>query len=177
MSTEVEPVTDRPALTAMVRDLAARVKIDEMTGANRRTTDEFVMDVMESILTATSFEEIFAAQDAGGVSGQDFVGRPFIVRSAEDIEWLESTYKNEHTLPAFARIQVTEVATGEHISLACGGNTFICTLKRLQDRGYFDTPQQLVIVPKNSPAGSYLQLKPYRRSLVEPVYDPAQRVK
>jgi hypothetical protein len=149
------------AVTQMVRELDLEATFAAENGGNL----DFVKDIMEGILTAESFDDIFAAQDAGGlVSGKDFAGVPFTIEKAEDIKWLRSNIDNDNALPFYAIIRVIDLQTGEERMLNCGGSTFTPTLFRLWKREYFTEPRDLVIIAHPTTGSqAYLTLKPYKR--------------
>jgi hypothetical protein len=127
-------------------------------------SDDFVMDLMETILSADTFDDIFAAQDAGMLSGKDFCNRPFYL-SADGVSYKRST--KEGGLPFYAMLNVTEVATGETVTINCGGKTFLAVLHALLAKGYFDASEEnplgraVVLIGTESENGAYLSLRPY----------------
>jgi len=152
---------DYPALRHMMQILTM-----EAESAPDDNADEFVMSLMEKILSATTPEEIFAAQDSGMRSGQDFAGRPFYL-AAQDISIRRSSIQ-EGGLPFYAMVKVTEIATGEEHVLNCGGKTFMSTLHGLRQIDYFNVTDEfpfgrsMTIIATPSPKGAYLSLKPFR---------------
>lgn len=154
---------ERPNLSLMIRNLAAQATFAETTG-----TDDFVMDIMEKILSAETEDEIFAAQEAGVISGKDFAGRPFRLLE-EDIQWRKSTIQTPdvENLPIYALMKVTALDTGEEEMLGCGGKTFVATLFALIARDAFDTKKYpdgrtFVLRATATPSGSRLSLLPYK---------------
>jgi hypothetical protein len=157
---------ERRALSLMVRELANEATAAEANG----TGDEFVMDLMERILNADTADAVFDAQESSMVSGKDFSSRPFVIASADDIEWRRSTQVNTDGggFPLYAVMRVTEIATGDEVMLNCGGKTFVTVLYALIKRDYFNAAlhpagRSLVIVAVPSPAGAYLKLQPFKR--------------
>lgn len=153
---------ERPNLTAMVRALVSQASFDETSGG----TDEFVMDIMERILSAETEDEIFEAQEAGGIAGKDVAGRPFRVR-LEDITWRRSNVANIDNggLPIYALMKVIMLDTGEELVINCGGKTFVPVLFALINRNAFDKyPDGRPFVIRATPtaAGQRLSLLPYR---------------
>lgn len=158
-----------PHLTAMIRAMEARTVFQEATGA------DFVKQIMEGILSAESFDDVFDAQTSGMTSGKDMDSRPFYIRSVEDIEWKKSALNagNADRFPYYAMVKATEIATGEEVIFNCGGATFVPTLWRLsegrngvsyfeEDENKYPNGRALVIQSVPSPAGAYLLLKPYK---------------
>lgn len=126
---------------------------------------DFVLGIMEDILSADTFEDIFAAQEKGGmVAGKDFANRPFYL-TGDGIQYQKSKYK---AVPFYAMLRVTEYASGEEIILNCGGKTFLAVLVALQERGYFtaekDCPPEgraMYLRATESGEGAYLSLMPH----------------
>jgi hypothetical protein len=136
---------------------------------DNNNSDEFVYDVMESILNAENAEEAFNAQEAGTLSGKDFVNTPFYLRS-DDVTWLRSrqfdnTGGKVSGFPFYAMLTVREVATGDEQVVSCGGMTFVAVLRKLQEVGYLDKNAEgasLVLTAKATASGNaILFLKPY----------------
>jgi hypothetical protein len=102
----------RQNIKNMVMDLHER--LGGLEESERKGADDFVLDIMEAILAADTVEEVFAAAEAGGVSGEDFVNRPFTLTSAGlQFPLSRAEYREAGGFPFFARMRVTEVATGE----------------------------------------------------------------
>ena len=154
-----------PELASMIRAMDARVKLDESLGGG----NDFVHDVMESILSATNWDDIFAAQESGNMpSGQDFVHIPFLISDRSNMDLVRSTKgTGSNAFPFYYRLRVVELNTGAEQTIACGGKTFVTTLWALTERGFFDDQpsegRALVIIPVPSPAGAYLTVKPFKR--------------
>jgi len=146
-----------PGLAAMIRGLAVEASFAETNG----DAETFVLNIMEGILSAESEDEIFEAQEAGGTSGKDFANRPFTVNDS-GIVWRISNIENDKGFPFYAMMTVTEIATGEEVTLTCGGKTFVCVLRALQMKGALKEPKPLVIISTPSPNGAFLSLRPYR---------------
>jgi len=132
---------------------------------------EFVMDIMEKILAAGSIEDVFAAQDAGMLSGKDFINRPFFLREA-DIVIRPSSMGNVEAggFSHYAIMRVTEYGTNEELTVNCGGFTFMTTLFKLRDLGYFDEEKgcpkigRAFILTSTSTEGdrAYITLRPFK---------------
>jgi hypothetical protein len=168
-----EPVTgviavskDYPALTNMLTIMKMEAASNE-----GNPTDEFVMDLMEQILSAESPEAVFAAQETGMVSGKDFANRPFYLTSG-GISYQRSTIEGGSGLPFYALLRVTTIDTGEEVTLNCGGKTFLACLHALNRLDYFQASKEfpngraVVILSKPSPAGAYLLLAPFNLAAV-----------
>jgi len=155
----VVPGDNHPLLRAMVQNL--RTETEDLAV----DSDVFVMDLMEQILAADTVEDIFAAQEAGLLSGKDFTNRPFLLKE-EDIIVVRSNLRTG--FPFYARMQVTEIGMGEPpLTLACGGKTFMAVLLALRTKGYFKTDKAypegkpLVLIATESGDGAYLSLRPF----------------
>lgn len=168
MSTDVAQRSDFPALAQAIVEIGTEAQNNQMftTDQNR----DFVHGVLENILNAESWDDIFEAQDSGMQSGKDFVGIPFLIASAADIEWRTSTKgdTSQGAFPYFAVITATELQTGEPVTFGCGATTFCVALHQLKKRGYFDDqPEEgraLVIQEHPTDEGrSYLTIRPYKQ--------------
>lgn len=152
---------DHPEVRKMVQLLALEAETSKDSG------NDFVFGLMDEILSAESEEDIFAAQDKGLMSGQDFSNNPFYL-AEDNILIKRSTIVGGDGLPFYAMMTVTEIATGEERALNCGGKTFMAVLHALRQIGYFNVTEEnplgrsVVIISTPSPAGAYLSLKPYK---------------
>jgi hypothetical protein len=152
---------NHPRLRSMVVALGNEVL------ASPAEDDSFVMDLLEQILTAETFDDIFAAQESGGsVAGKDFTMRPFLLKG-EDIVIRKSAL--DTGFPFYALLNVTELQTGNTVALNCGGKTFMSVLYGLRERGYFteehDCPPEgrcfMLKATETSDARAYLSLLPF----------------
>jgi len=158
--TVVDTFDNHPKLRAMVIALANEVR------AADTSNDEFVMGLLERILSAETPEDIFAAQEnAGSMAGKDFTMRPFLLKE-EDILYRASNL--EKGFPFYALLKVTELQTGEEVMLNCGGKTFMAVLYGLRESGYFSaekggTPEGRGFMLKETASGegAYLSLLPF----------------
>ncbi len=164
-ATDVAITQHFPALAGMMHQLFEEAPPGETNALDK---DAFVMSVMEQILNAESFDDIFAAQEQGMTSGKDFTDRPFLLRG-EDILIRPSTIESAGGFTHFAIFKVTEIASGEVFTLNCGGKTFMAVLFKLRDRGYFvgkDCPAEgrpLVLRATEADSGTaYLSLLPFK---------------
>ena len=135
MSQDVAVSESHVHLREMIRALSLEVTILPEEQANT----EFAMEVMNSVLSAESFSEVFESQEVGMVSGKDFIDRPFLLK-AEDITWRQTSeeYMKKGAFPFWAILNVKELETGEEVTLDTGGQTLMAALFRLQKLGYFD---------------------------------------
>ncbi len=144
-----------PHVLAMFMSIAAEIEAAP-------PSNDFVLGIMEDILSADTFEEIFEAQEKGGmVSGKDFANRPFFLRG-DNIQYQKSKFK---AVPVYALLKVTDFASGDEVLLNCGGKTFLCVLRALQMKGYFDdAPEEgkaFYLRATESGEGAYLSLMPH----------------
>jgi hypothetical protein len=160
MTDVATPARTFPGLETMIKTLAVQASFAEQNGSS----DDFVASIMENILSSESFDDIFAAQQMTGLSGQNFSGQPFIIRSAEDVVFLKSTKGGENGFPFYALLNIRPMSDPENeLTLTCGGKSFMATLFALWTRGYFDADKYpegraMVITSHESPAGAYLNL-------------------
>lgn len=165
--TTVATVESHVALAAMVRDLAQITDLVESEGGN---SDAFVMDLMDQILRADSFDEIFAAQESGMTSGKDFADIPFIIERPQDVEWRRSSDANiaQGGFPFYSIMKVTTVGDDNprQVTLNCGGKTFVAVLYKLWTKGWFDNPDEpkplMIRSVATTDTNAYLQLIPAR---------------
>ncbi len=165
MSTDVMPADAYPHLAGMIAELSAAAEIAESTAG--LSTADFVASIMENILAAESFDDIFAAQQSGGVSGKNFVNRPFVILSAEDIIWRKSTVADAR-FPLYAQMTVYPLDAPETpIQVSCGGETFVAVMYALLQRDYFNAEKNpegrsFQLTSTDSTNGAYLSLLPFK---------------
>lgn len=96
-------------------------------------------EIMAGIQRATTLDEIFAAANAGTISGEDFTNRPFLLKS-DGFEWKRSArqFLQDGGFPFFALLRVTEIMTGQEKVIACGGYSFVATLDAISSKGYLE---------------------------------------
>jgi hypothetical protein len=135
-TTEVAAVRKFPALARMGRVLH---EIIQDTEDNRQATDEFVFQIMEEMLTADSLEELFAASEAGTVSGKDFIDRPFRLKT-ENIQWAEAKpeFVAAGGMKFFVRLNVLEIATGEAVTITTGAKSVLIAVFRMWEQKWLD---------------------------------------
>jgi hypothetical protein len=134
--------------------------------ANGPSDNSFVLGLLEQILAADGFDEIFAAQESGGsTSGQDFTMVPFLLKG-EDVQFMQSRMGD---FPFYALLTVTELQSGEQRAVNCGGQTFVTVLYGLREKGYFTTekgcPEEgrslMIKATPTSEEKAYLSLLPF----------------
>lgn len=87
------------------------------------------MDILERMLSAETEEELFALQEAGGISGKDYVNTPFRI-GAGDITFKESKIVGSG-LPFYAMLNVVEEASGNAVTVTTGAVNVIGVLHTL----------------------------------------------
>lgn len=167
---------DHPALRMMIRALALQSSFDDSASA-----DDFAMRVMEGVLQAETEQDVYDAQEVGMTAGKDFTDRPFFLYE-EDISWKRSAeaYISQKAFPFYAILNVTEIDTGEVVTLDCGGKAFVSALYRLTqmdnpdpfDLDKYPNGKPLQIKAKPVPAGTVLFLKPVNLAAPRIVPDP-----
>jgi hypothetical protein len=171
-STELarQPITE-DAVPEKVRNLIRALKLNATFD-----TGQAQLSIMDRILAAETEEEIFAAANAGTVSGKDLAGRPFVLVS-DNVEWKTSAeqYRTQGAFPFYALIRCTALDTGDEVVADCGGYSFVATLWALTSRGFLQAYEEqggmpLVIEAKRMTSGyDVLLLQPYRGPLWQPV--------
>jgi hypothetical protein len=149
-----------------IRDMVVALyqRASEVETGERSSADEFVLDIMEAILAADTVEGIFAAAESGGVSGQDFVNRPFnLAGDGLTFPLSAKQYREAGGFPFFARAIVTDIATGETVTVSCGGKSVVAIFYALELKGFLvGDGQNLVLVERDTESGySALSVRPY----------------
>lgn len=130
-STEVQTkeALDLDAVPPKVRELANRLNVSATTGNAGAQ-----LDIMNQILSATTVEELFAAADAGTVSGQDHAGEPFLIK---DWEYKRSAagYVEQGAFPFYVLLRVQFLKDGREVVLNCGGFTVVAVIDSLDRMG------------------------------------------
>lgn len=156
---------DFPALKEMV------VSLYEETGGENGDvvpTEDFVLSVMDQILSAETEDDIFELQEAGTTAGKDFTNIPFFLR-AEDVTFqrAQQVYIDAGGFPYFARMTVTEAATGEQQVISTGAKTLVAAIYSLRRLGALDGTRNdgkgkaLVIKDHPSANGAWLSIAPF----------------
>jgi hypothetical protein len=137
-TTEVDQWIDRNSPKAAVEAFARAIDLESTIDDSE--TNPAVLDIMASILTAEDNEDaIFAAANAGAISGKDFANKPFLLKSA-DIQWKRSgaVYRDQGGFPWYALMHITDLETGEERVMTCGGLSIVTTIWKLQRAGILD---------------------------------------
>lgn len=113
-----------------IREMLARIKLNATYG-----TLSAQVNIMENIASATSEEEIFAAANAGTMSGQAVAGRPFLLL---EYDWKPSApgYVQQGAFPFYALCRVSFLDDGKEAVLDCGGYTFVSVVDSLDKNGH-----------------------------------------
>lgn len=127
-TTVAELVNIYPGMKAMCDDLA---RITEDTDSTQAGQD--AASIMESILSAETEEGVFAAQEGGSLSTQDYVNKPFRLLP-ENVQFRKSTIEGQG-LPFYALMRVTDEETGDELVVNGGGNSFVSVLWKLIQLG------------------------------------------
>lgn len=138
------------------------LKIEVSIGEQDTSTD--IASIMENILSGESEEEVFARQEIGSTATKDYLNKPFALK-AEDITWKASLLKGDgFTFPFYALLRVTDIESGEELTLNGGGATFVSVLWKLQQLSAFDgfeNGRPLILVGKPTASGqTVVLLKP-----------------
>jgi hypothetical protein len=130
--TEVDRTFSADNAPAEVINVLRRLNVSATTDS---TGAQF--EIMAGIQRATTLDEIFAAANAGVRSGEDYTNRPFLLRS-DGFEWKRSArqFLADGGFPFYGLLRVTDVTTGELVTLACGGYSFVSTLDALDTKGF-----------------------------------------
>lgn len=151
---------------AMAQAIAIEASIEDPTASS----ENFVYEIMDNILSAETEEEVYEAQEVGTTGTKDFVGVAFRLKDA-NISWRKSGMwdpTKPGSFPFFAVMTVTRLDTGEDEVVSGGGLTFVASLYRLQQLNAFDSHEAdggkpLVITAKPTGSGFHvLMLKAYK---------------
>lgn len=161
----VEPSErSREILRSMVLRLKAETDLEAAEGVS---AEDFVFDIVESILAAETEEDIFEAQSSGAESGKEFVNRPFLL-TEENLRFMKSRLVEPGKLPFYALMDVTEIATGNEYTMTCGGISVVSVLFALREKGFlsaerYPNGRPLVLQPKDTASGFVrLEIQPFK---------------
>lgn len=123
------------------------------------------LDIMSAILSAESEEAVFAAANAGTISGQDYAGRPFLIldysakRSAPG-------FTAQGGFPFYYLIRGQDLTDGKDIVLSCGGYTFVSVMDALDRLGALGKPEgyAMVLESRTMKGSGYDVLIPHKYS-------------
>lgn len=168
-------VVDEEAMENQAKAIERRASVKQMVvtlfeeAGERQQSDDYVMDIVEGILNAETLDDIFEAQEAGGLSSKAYVNQPFRLKP-EGLQFLKSTIVSPSSLPFYAALNVTEIGTGEERNITAGGNSVVPVLYKLREAGFlkqyadeYGEGMPLVFVAKGTAAGlERLELRPYK---------------
>ena len=90
------------------------------------------LSIMESMLVAESEEELFAAQEAGTTSSQDFLNRPFrLSRGGIEFKRARPEFVSQGGFPFYAILQVEDMQSGERRVVSSGSYSVLAVLNKL----------------------------------------------
>jgi hypothetical protein len=165
MSTDAVVLAEtNPLAIRMIAELDALVKTQEVLGTSNLSSAEFVMSIMDNILAAESIDDIFAAQDAGGLtSSKDYLERPFLL-GVDGIEWNRSgeQYLKAGNFPFWARLTVIDLEDETERIISCGAPSACTVLRRLEMDDYLSEPMTLKFVGKDAGAGTVVTIRPVK---------------
>lgn len=103
------------------------------------------IEIMNLIQEAETLDEIFAAANAGTLSGQDFTNRPFLLHS-DQYEWKRSSagFISEGGFPYYALMRVRDLSDQKEKVISCGGYGFVATLDALSTKGPKDSEKSFL---------------------------------
>lgn len=129
--TPVQPAL--PNVGILLRDLDTEAIAVEESGI------DVSLQIMEQILSAETEEDLWRAQNASTISGQEFVDRPFLMKSSQ-IDWKRSreNYIAQGGFPFYFLARVLDLGTNEEVVVNCGGKTVVAMVRKLQKLGAFD---------------------------------------
>jgi hypothetical protein len=150
---ELELWAERTKATPKVLEMAKRIHVN--ASLDEGTDPAVIAAIMDKIMTADTESEIFAAANAGSIAGKDYTDRPFTLHN-DDWGWKISSdvYKSDTGFPYYILADVTDLETGERLSINCGGFAFCCTMYKLREVGIFQEYDELGGMPlilKNKP--------------------------
>lgn len=159
---------DLASAPAKVLDLIKRLSLTATTD-----TAAAQLDIMATILSATSEEEIFAAANAGTISGQDHTGQPFLIR---DYEAKKSApgFISQGGFPFYYLLRVTDLQDGAEHVITCGGFTFVSVMDSLDRGGHIAKAMEehggypMVLEARTMRGSGYDVLIPHRYILTPP---------
>lgn len=132
---EEDKSIDLSHVPANVQQLVARLN----NAAGFSSSVDAQLDIMSRILEAETLEGIFEAADTGSISGKEFAGRPFVLKSG-DYDWKRSApgFVRQGGFPYYALLKVTALDDGKEYVIDCGGFSFVSVLDRLDCLGWIE---------------------------------------
>lgn len=156
MTNEIELWGERAGATRLMMQAAQKIDLDSTIDDG---IDPSLSNMIEKILKAEDENAIFAAVNEGTIATKDYLNNPFLLKRA-DITWKKSAevYRGEFGFPWYALTQVTDLTTGERVTLNGGGWKYVFALWRLIETGSFDKYEEeggmpLVLTGRPTSAG------------------------
>lgn len=88
--------------------------------------------IMEGILAAESFDDIFSENIGELESGRNLLGIPLMVTG---VRWNSSDFNEDGGLPFYGVVEAVNEETGEKINFSCGSTTAMAQLFRADQLG------------------------------------------
>lgn len=169
MTQSNEVVVRYPHLAGMLQDLEHRAE-----AALADPGEDIATQIMERILAAGDEAELFELQEAGTISGQDFIERPFTLHG-DGIRWQKSNpgFVAAGAFPFYTLLTVQDAQTGETLTLNTGGKTLLTVLWKLESLHGFDpvnwpNGRPFMLLSHPTQVGySWLSLKPLAMKMPE----------
>lgn len=164
-STEIVRWHEDDEINAFYSKLALEAVLVENEGG-----EGFADEIIRNVLAAETEEDILDAGDVGTLATKEFINTPFRLRD-DHMEVRKSTLTDEDGKkknPFFLLMDVTEIATGEDVTLNCGARTVMTQFVSLRDSGVLKRYEDeggmpLVITTKSTKGGNeVLVLRKYK---------------
>lgn len=149
--------------------------LDTRATAMEEASDNAALQIVETILSAETEEDLFRAQAAGTISGKDYTLRPFRM-SPNRIDWRRSreAYIDNGGFPFFFFANVIDMETGNSVVINCGGKTIVAMVWKLCQLGAFDRFEERGGRPLMFQGNA--ALSGYEYLTIVPVADPLESV-
>lgn len=129
--TDIERLPMAPTVPAQAGSFAELEKmLGEAKDRSTQSPEEIQRSMLEKILSATTVDEVYAVQDVR--HARDILGEAF---EATDIRFNVSDYTDG--VPFYLIVDGYDVATGDKITVTCGGATVMAQLYQLKRLGAF----------------------------------------
>jgi len=136
--------------------LARRAEVD---GVNR--SFEVASMQVDKILSATTDQEIWDADEKGTSNGQDMTDVELLV---QEVKYAKTSEEYDADLGVYAIISAIRLDTGEEVVIATGAALVIAKLRAMEARGKF--PLECVIRGTKAGNGTVLKLRPLAKRVV-----------
>lgn len=152
----IEPASNyQQVIMDMTRSLSALAEVQQDIG-----TQDFVWQIMASVVESESIEDMFAAMEIGLKSSKDFLDTPFEL-SADGISWRKSTVAGDNGYPYYAVLDIFNLTTGEKETIAAGGMTTVAAIYKMQTAGWLNEPRGFVFKGKVAGNGTVVLIQPF----------------